>query len=58
MAWAKWYTGKMILDKMVLDKMVWKIWYEQNVTEKMVAIFGLDYNSSEFNTYLVAKSHK
>jgi len=24
----------------------------------MVEIFGIDYNSSEFNTYLVAKSHK
>ena len=29
--------------------------------DKMVAMFGIDYNSSEiseFNTYLVTKSHK
>jgi len=34
--------------------------YRQNVigTDKMVAIFEIDYNSSEFNTYLVSKSHK
>jgi len=54
---------KMVDDKMVLDKMVWtkwfgQKWYGQNGTGKMVAIFGIDYNSSEFNTYLVAKSHK
>jgi len=24
----------------------------------MVAIFGIDYNSSEINTYLVTRSHK
>jgi len=24
----------------------------------MVAIFGIDYNSSEFDTYLITKSHK
>ena len=53
----------MVDDKMVLDKMVWtkwfgQKWYGQNGTGKMVAIFGIDYNSSEFNTYLVAKSHK
>ena len=44
-----------------MDKMV----YEQdgmgqNGMDKMVAIFGIDYNSSEFNSYLVGltKSHK
>ena len=36
------------------DKMV----YGQNGTDKMVASFGIDYNSSEINTYLVTKSHK
>ena len=29
----------------------------QNGTDKMVAIFHIDYNSSEFNSYLVTKSH-
>src|SRR6218665_1141208 len=48
----KWYT-----DKMVWDKMVWTKWYGQNGTDKMVVIFGIDYNSSEFNSYLVTKSH-
>ena len=33
-------------------------WYRQNDLDKMVAIFGIDYNSSEFNSYLVTKSHK
>jgi len=36
-----------------MKKMVRTEWYGQ-----MVAIFGIDYNSSEFNTYLVTKSHK
>ena len=45
----KWYTDKMLLDKIVCAKR----WYGQNGT-----IFGIDYNSSEFNTYLVSKSHK
>src|SRR6218665_2987597 len=48
----KWYT-----DKMVWDKMVWTKWYGQNGTDKMVVIFRIDYNSSEFNSYLVTKSH-
>jgi len=48
----KWYT-----DKMVWDKMVWTNWYGQNGTDKMVVIFLIDYNSSEFNSYLVTKSH-
>jgi len=30
----------------------------QNDTDKMVASFGINYNSSEINTYLVTKSHK
>ena len=30
----------------------------QNGTDKMVAIFGIDYNLSEFNSNLVTKSHK
>ena len=40
-----------------MDKMVWTKWYGQNGTDKMVVIFGIDYNSSEFNSYLVTKSH-
>ena len=36
-----------------MDKMARTEW-----SDKMVAIFGIDYNSSEFNTYLVSKSHK
>ena len=46
------------MDKLVLDKMVWTKWYGHNGTDKVVAIFGVVYNSSEFNTYLVTKSHK
>ena len=53
MVWTKWY-----MDKMSLDKMVWTKWYGQHGTDKMVASFGIDYNSSEINTYLVTKSHK
>ena len=45
-------------DKMVPDKMVWTKWYGQNGMDKMVAIFGIDYNSSELNTYLISKSNK
>ena len=39
---------------MSLDTMVglWTKWYGQNGRDKMVAIFGIDYNSSEINTYL------
>ena len=43
---------------MSLDKMVWTKLYGQNGTDKMVAIFEIDYNSSELNTYLVSESHK
>jgi len=43
---------------MIADKMVWTKWHGQIGTERMVAIFGIDYDSSEFNTYLVSKSHK
>ena len=58
---------------MVPDKMARTIWYEQNGirtkwygtkwygqngTDKMVVIFGIEYNSSEFNSYLVTmQSH-
>ena len=45
------------MDKTVLDKMVWTEWCGQNGTDKMVAIFRIDYNSSKCNTYLVTKSH-
>jgi len=53
MVWTKWYT-----DKMALDKMAWTKRYGQNGMDKMVAMFGIDYNSSVFKTYLVTKSHK
>src|SRR6218665_1736082 len=62
----KWYRtkwhGQNGTDKMVygqngmgqngMDKMVWTKWYGQ-----MVVIFRIDYNSSEFNSYLVTKIH-
>ena len=36
------------------DKMVWIKWYpDKMVWDKMVAIFGIDYNLSEFNSDLV-----
>src|SRR6218665_1687548 len=53
MVWTKWYT-----DKLSLDKMVWTKWYGQSGRDKMVATFGIDYNSGEINTNLVTKSHK
>src|SRR6218665_2391144 len=53
----KWYRTKWYTDKMVWDKMVWTKWYGQNGTDKMVVIFLIDCNSSEFNSYLVTKSH-
>src|SRR6218665_1362395 len=66
MARTKWY-GQNGTDKMVyaqngmgqngMDKMVWTKWYRQNGTDKMVVIFGIDYKSSEFNSYLVTKIH-
>ena len=50
------------MDKMVygqngigqngMDKIVWTKWYGQNGSN-----FGIDYNSSEFNSYLVTKIH-
>ena len=43
---------------MVADKMVRTKWYETKGMDKMVAIFEIDYNSSELNSYLVTKSHK
>jgi len=42
-----------IRDKMVWDKMIWTKWYGQNGSN-----FLIDYNSSEFNSYLVTKSPK
>ena len=42
-----------LLDKMVWTKMVWIKWYGHNGTDNMVATFRIDYNSGEFNTYLV-----
>jgi len=48
----KWYGQ----NKMVLDKMIWTIWYRYIGTEKVVEIFGIDLNSDEINTYLVAAS--
>ena len=50
-------ADKMVRAKWYTDKMVWTKWYEQNGTDKMIVIFGIDYNSSEFNAYLVTKSH-
>src|SRR6218665_2533411 len=39
-----------------MDKMVYgQNGVEQNGMDKMVAIFGIDYNSSEFNSYLITK---
>ena len=40
---------------MLFDKMVSTKWYGQNGTDKMVSIFGIDYDSREFNTYLLSK---
>jgi len=51
-------TDKMVSTKWYTDKMVWTKWYGQNGTDKMVASFGIDYNSSEINTYLETQSHK
>jgi len=58
----------MVADKMVRTKWYgqngirtkwyWRKRYGQNGIDKMVAIFEIDYNSSEFNTYLVTESHK
>ena len=53
--------SQMVKDKMVKDKMVnEKNVIGQNGTDKMkmVAIFGINYNSSEFNTHSVRISHK
>jgi len=51
-------TGKMVWTKGIRTKWYGTKWYGQNGKDKMVAIFGIDYNSSEFNSYLVTKSHK
>ena len=42
----------MVYGQNGMDKMVWTKWYGQ-----MVVIFRIDYNSSEFNSYLVTKIH-
>ena len=54
----KWYG-----QNGIRTKCHWTKWYEQNDTDKngtnkMVASFVIDYNSSEIITYLVTKSHK
>ena len=54
----KWYG-----QNGIRTKCHWTKWYEQNGfgqngTDKMAASFGIDYNSSEINTYFVTKSHK
>ena len=54
-------TGQNGTDKMVRTKWYGTKWYGQNGMDKMVRTngsnFGIDYNSSEFNSYLVTKSH-
>jgi len=35
-----------------------KMWYGQTGTDKMVAIIGIGYNSSEFDTYFITKTYK
>ena len=57
MARTKWYGLNGIRTKWYGTK-----WYGQNgmdkmVRNKMVVILGIDYNSSEFSSYLVTKSH-
>ena len=52
MVWTKWYGQN------GMDKMVWKKWYGQYGMDKMVTFFHLDFNSVEFNLYLITKSHK
>ena len=39
----------------IRTKCYWTKWYGHNGTGKMVAIFGIVYNSNEFNTYIVPK---
>jgi len=48
-------TDKMVRTKWyeqngIRRKLYWTKRYGQNGRDKMVAIFGVDYNSSEFNT--------
>jgi len=50
--------GRTPLDNGIQTKWYWTKWYGHNGTDKVVAIFGIDCNSSEFNAYLVTKSHK
>jgi len=60
MVWTKWYRpyGQNVIRQNGMDKMVRTNWYGQNGTNKMVASFGIDYNSCEINTYLVTRCHK
>jgi len=55
MIWTKWYTDKMVfgqngIGKNGRDKMAWTKWYN--------FIFCVDFNSVEFNIYLVTKIYK
>ena len=54
MARTKWYGQNGIRTKWYGTK-----WYGQNGMDKMVRTIGseIDYKSSEFNSYLVTKSH-
>src|SRR6218665_3922237 len=53
----KWY-GQNGTDKMVYGQNgIGQNGIGQNGTDKMVVIFRIDYNSSEFNSYLVTKSY-
>ena len=49
----KWYMDKMVYGQNGMDEMVWTEWHGHNGSN-----FGIDYNLSEFNTYLVTKSRK
>ena len=57
MVWTMVY-GQIVIGQNGMDKMVQTKWYGQNGTDKMVASFGIDYNSGEINTNLVTKSQK
>src|SRR6218665_1301954 len=63
MVWTKCYgqngVGQNGMDKWYgqndMDKMVWTKWYGPNGSNFWIKI---DHNSSEFNSYLITKSHK
>src|SRR6218665_529598 len=50
-------TDKMVYGQNGMGQNGMEKWYGQNGSDKMVVIFRIDYNSSEFNSYLVTKSH-